>query len=113
MDVDAAETRHVEDCLGQDQPVGGDNHHIGTDGAHALLGNRILQGQWLEHRNAMLLGKALDRRGLQRHAAAGRPVRLRQDEGHFVPGRKDGRQSSRREFRRTGENQLHGRGLRR
>ena len=61
VDVDAAETRHVEDCLGQDQPVGGDNHHIGTDGAHALLGSHVLQGQWLEYRNAMLLGKALDR----------------------------------------------------
>ena len=44
VDVDAAEARHVEHRLRQDQAVGGDHHDVGADRAHALLRGRIASG---------------------------------------------------------------------
>jgi hypothetical protein len=52
----------------------------------------------------MAKGKLLDRTFRLAHAAAGRPVRLRQNQSHIVAGGKQRRQRERCELRSAGKN---------
>ena len=82
----------VEHPLGQDQAIGHHHHGVG-----ARLGNRLLrrlglvgvfavqaQAVGLGQGQAVVKGKLFDGRGLQLHAAPGRPVGLGEHQGDSV-----------------------------
>ena len=67
----------------------------------------ILQGKRLKNLNAFFLRQFLHRRRLQRHAATGWPVRLRQHQRDIVAGSNNGLQRLCRKLRGSRENNPH------
>ncbi len=61
--VDAAQTRHVEHRLRQDQAIGDHHHQIGPQRGQLRLGIGVAQGLWLMHGNVVADGELLDRTG--------------------------------------------------
>ena len=84
MDVPTPEPGQVEHRLREDQPVGQDHQRVEMQPAQRGLGVRVLQGLWLQHRQAMRLRQRLDRPRLCFLAAAGAAVRLREHCGDLV-----------------------------
>ncbi len=102
--VDAALREGVEHGARQDLAVGDDDGEIGVGGAQRL-GHLGRAGRArLQHRDAGLLGHALDRRRGEPVPAAGRLVRLGHDQHHAV-ARDGGAQRRHRELRRAHEDQ--------
>ena len=81
--------RRVEDRLRQDQAVGDDDGDVGARARRtACCSASPLRLRGVSTRNAGRLGERVHRRLALRHAAPGRPRRLRVDGGDLVPGRR-------------------------
>ena len=115
MDVEAAQPRQVEHPLRQDEPIGRHHHHIGLNRLQRIprrsrfVGPAAIEAQaaGLEDFNAMGQRGALDGRGLQLHATAGRSIGLGQHQRHGVPGLQNGIERHLGKFRRAGKHHLH------
>lgn len=94
MDVQRAMPAGLEKRLREDKTVGGDHQRVGSGGAHALDVLHASEIYGLEHLQAMVERKALDRTRERTHAATGGPVGLRQDKSDFVARGHQARQCS-------------------
>ncbi|EXI88400.1 MAG: hypothetical protein AW12_01863 [Candidatus Accumulibacter sp. BA-94] len=107
MDIDAAETRHVEHSLRQNQAIGGDHHRLRANSANPLLHRSILKRWRLQDFDTGPHRQQLDRRLAKRHAPPSSAVWLSQHQRYLVPGGNDRLQRKRGELRSARENQLH------
>ena len=115
VNVQAAVTRQREQPRRQDQPVGGDDDHLGRGGTEQRLGGAGVVGELaveaqaarLRDRDPVRERERLHRRGQQLHAAPGGPVGLGQDERDLEPGRVQARQGDAREIGSAGKGESH------
>ncbi len=82
--VDAAQARRIQHCLGEQQPVGHHDHHIGVQGRQLGLGLGVFQADGLIHRQRLGLSQLFDRAGSEFTSPTGRAVGLGVDRHHFV-----------------------------
>jgi hypothetical protein len=113
VDVDAAQARHVEHRLRQDQAVGGHHHDIRPrlrDGLARFPGFQVIR---LGDGDAMGQGQFLHRTHFQFQAPPRRPVRLGEHQGDVVARLDQGLEGGGGEIRGSGEDEAHGeRGVR-
>jgi hypothetical protein len=76
MNIQATVSRNVQNRLGQNQTVGGDNHYIGILGPECFLRFWRFQGLGLKNRNTCTQRHLFDRAGDKLAAAARRAIRL-------------------------------------
>ena len=103
MNIDTAESGHIQDLLGQDPSVGHHGTDIRLQGSqlrHGFLAPEILR---LENRQVMGDGNLLHRRKHHLHATALGPVRLCIYADHFKAVSDDLFQTGRRDIRRSHE----------
>ena len=106
MDVQRALRRGLEQRRRQEQAVGGDDQRVRLRGhAPRSASCGVLSAQRLEHGEPALRREMLDRARRRSHAAAGRPVGLRQNERDVVAGVQQARQRARGELGRAGEDE--------
>ena len=103
MDVQATESRDIQDGTRQDQPVGHNHQDIGPPVNQISPIGLLLQARGLRNRNAPVLSRQFHRARSQLAPAPLGPIRLRQDANDRMvrfEQRLEGRQ---REIRRPGE----------
>ena len=110
MDVQAAPGRHCEHRGRQDEPVGRNDHGLGSQFPQCPEHCCVLEGLRLLNRQPEFQREPFDRRRQRLQAASGRPVGLRQDEGDVMPGFVQRLERPRGELRRAREDELHGSG---
>ena len=91
MNVDRAVRRRLEHGWRQKQPIRGDHHGVGPHRTQARRHFRWAQAFGLKNFKAARVRESLHRAWLAPHAAAGRAVRLRQNQRDFMPGLKQPR----------------------
>ena len=106
MYVHSAKARHAEDVLRQDG-VSDNDKKVCIELAEVRLEFRGMQVQRLQHRQPVILGGHLHRRGCQHAPTTGRPIRLSHDSKNFVIGCNKMLQEMCRKIRRTHKNNLH------
>src|SRR5262245_52569298 len=106
MHVETSEARSFEDRLWQDQAIGHHDSRIGVMRPEGLL-RAVFEGFWGVDRKRQTLRLALDRRALQREAAARRSWRSRIDGDDIVPARSQLDQRRYCKIGSTHEDQAH------
>ena len=108
VDVQATVGRDLQHGFGQDQAIGGDDHHIRLQCRQLLLGLFGLQADRLEHGNAGIQRHLFDRAGHEFAATASRAVGLAVYAHHIMAGFQQGLQGYGGKIRCSGKNNAHG-----
>ena len=103
MHVDHPETRHREQCVGNQLAVGGHHAEVGSQRLELAGHVRIAQGGGLQHRQSAFDGQRLHRSGGHLLSPAAGPVGLGDDAGDLMAGREQFLERGHREARRAEE----------
>jgi hypothetical protein len=86
MNVPRAKRRQVEHLGRQQQPIGGDNEHLGLRSIKAVHNFGRSEMLRLKDSEPACKRQAFHRASYRLHTAPGRSIRLRQDERNVMPG---------------------------